>query len=92
MCSGLSHSNRQLEQRETAMLASSQDFEGSPHEWKQTGRRKEEFSWGDSWEVELGFSKMKDGMIILMIEKNKTLKFVNDLLLEKWKQSQRYLL
>ena len=34
-------------------------------------------------EAELGFSKMKDGMIILMIDKKKTLKFVNDLLLEK---------
>ena len=43
-------------------------------------------------EVELGFSKMKDGMIILMIDKKKTLKFVNDLLLEKRKQIQRYLL
>ena len=63
-----------------------------PHEWKQTGSRKEEFSWGDSWEVELGFSKMKDGVIILMINKKEALMSVNDLLLEKRKQIQRYLL
>lgn len=45
------------------MVASSRDFEGNAHEWKETGRRKQEFSWRDSWEAELRFFKMKDGMM-----------------------------
>ena len=35
---------------------------------------------------------MKDGVIILMINKKEALMSVNDLLLEKRKQIQRYLL
>lgn len=34
---------------------------------------------------------MKDDMIVLLISEKKILKFVNDLLLENWKQVQKYI-